>query len=654
MKKNWGFDVRDMDASVRPQDDFYHYAAGGWLARNPIPESEARWGSFMALRYDTDRKLRTILAELESMKRVVRGTPEQLIRDFYRSGLDMKRRNALGTKPLDEFRARIRALKTPKDLLDTVAALHRIGVGVLWGAGVDQDSKDSTKYILHIFQDGLSLPDRDYYLKDDAESKRVREAYEPYVVRMLGRMGRSRGQARMDADIIVRIETELAKASMSKEDRRDADLVYHKKSRRELAALASAIDWNRYFTKISAGEPKSVIVMQTEFLKRASAMLHEISLDDWKVYLEWHLVNEYAGYLSVSFVRESFSFYGTVLSGTKVMKPLWRRTLNAVNATLGEPLGRIYVKKHFSKDAKRKMHALVEDLFVAYAARLKNLDWMTPATKKKALKKLAAMNRKIGYPDKWKSSAGLSIRPDEFAGNALRAEEFEHKKEMRKLQKPIDRGEWFMYPQTVNAYFAPNLNDIVFPAAILQPPFFNLTADDAVNYAAIGSVIGHEITHGFDDQGSKYDEKGNLKSWWTLADRAKFDKKAQIIVAQYSQYRVADGVPVNGQLTLGENIADLGGIAIAFDAYQLRLQKTGRQDIGGLTPEQRFFLSLTLFERESARPEFAKMQVLTDPHSPAKFRINGPVSNVPAFYEAFKVKKGDALYREPTVRTTVW
>ncbi|HRH24037.1 MAG TPA: M13 family metallopeptidase [Candidatus Paceibacterota bacterium] len=654
MKKNWGFDVRDMDTMVRPQDDFYHYAAGGWLARNPIPESEARWGSFMALRYDTDRQLRTILSELETMKRVTKGSPEQLIRDFYRSGMDMKRRNALGAAPLAPFLKNIEGIKTHTELLTQIAALHRMGVGVLWGTAVDQDSKNSEKYLLHIYQDGLGMPERDYYLKNDPESKRVRDAYLPYVERVLRLMGTKPAKAAGAAATILRIETALAKAWMSKEDRREAEKVYHKKTVRELARLAPAIDWPRYFKNTGAGTLSSVIVMHPEFLAACSTLLTEVSLEDWKTYLSFHVTNDYAGYLSATFVRTSFSFYGTVLSGTKVMKPLWRRTMNAVNGSLGEPLGRIYVHKHFSKDAKYKMELLVADLFEAYEARLKNIDWMTPTTKKKALKKLRAMNRKIGYPDKWKSYAGLTIRPDDFAGNAIRSELFEHRREMKKLAKPIDRTEWFMFPQTVNAYFAPNLNDIVFPAAILQPPFFNLEADDAVNYAAIGSVIGHEITHGFDDQGSKYDEKGNLKSWWTLADRARFEKKASIIVKQYDAYTVADGVHVNGKLTLGENIADLGGIAIAYDAYQLRLKKTGRAVLGGFTPEQRFFLGLTLFERESARPEYQKMQVLTDPHSPAKYRINGPVGNVPAFYEAFTVAKGDALYRDPSVRTTVW
>ena len=658
-KSGWGFDANDLDMSVRPQDDFYHHAAGGWLMNNPIPKTESRWGSFMELRYNTDRQLRAILADLEtpemsSRGKIKKGSSEQLIRDFYRSGMDMKRRNALGAKPLLPFFRQVQGLKSTKDLLALVADLHKIGVGVLWGTAVDQDSKKSTKYALHIYQDGLGMPDRDYYLKNDAESKRVRDAYLPFLEKMFKLIGDTPKVARANAATVLALETKLAEASMKKEDARDAEKVYNRKTISQLSKIAPTVDWARYFKKTGAGAPAAVIVMQPEFLSAVSKLLTEVPLEDWKTYLRFHITSDHAGYLSDTFIKTSFSFYGTVLGGAKVIKPLWRRVLNVVNGHLGEPLGKIYVDKHFPAEAKAKMNVLVDDLFEAYEARLKALPWMTPATKKKALKKLASMNRKIGYPDKWKSYAGLTITPNDYVGNATRSALHGHAREMKKLKKPIDRGEWFMFPQTVNAYFAPNLNDIVFPAAILQPPFFNVDADDALNYGSIGTVIGHEITHGFDDQGSKYDHNGNLKSWWTDEDRKSFEKRAEIIKKQYDAYTVADGVHVNGQLTLGENIADLGGFAIAYDAYQLRLKKTGRKDLDGYTPEQRFFLGTALFERENSRPEFQKTQVLTDPHSPSEFRINGPASNMEPFYDAFGVKKGDGLYREPEVRTTVW
>lgn len=659
-KKDWGFNVKDLDTEVRPQDDFYHYAAGGWLKANPIPKTESRWGSFMKLRFDTDKQLHAILSDLETpdtkarIKKIEKGSTVQLLRDFYRSGMDMKRRNALGAKPLAPLLASVNAVKNHKALLTLVAKLHTLGVGVLWGAAVDQDSKNSSAYALHLYQSGLGMPDRDYYLNDDAESKRVRDAYLPFVQKMFRLIGDTPQDAQKHAATVIALETKLAEASMKKEDARDAEKVYNKYTIATLRKSAPAVDWVDYFKRIGAGAPTSLIVMQPAFLTAVSKLLQEEPLESWKTYLRFHVITDHAGYLSDPFIKASFSFYGTILGGVRHMKPLWRRTLATVNAYLGEALGKVYVERHFSKEAKKKMDELVDDLFEAYEARLKTLSWMSTATKKKALRKLASMNRKIGYPKKWKSYKGLTIQPNEYLENAMRASAFLHKREMKKLKKPIDRDEWFMYPQTVNAYFAPNLNDIVFPAAILQPPFFSIHADDALNYGSIGTVIGHEITHGFDDQGSKYDHQGNLKSWWTPEDRKNFEKRAKIIKEQYDAYTVADGVHVNGQLTLGENIADLGGFAIAYDAYQLRLKKTGRTDIDGYTPEQRFFLGTALFERENSRPEFQKTQVLTDPHSPSEFRINGPASNMDPFYEAFGVKKGDGLYRDPKVRTTVW
>ncbi len=652
--RNWGFNSKDLDPKTRPQDDFYQHASGGWLERNPIPKEEARWGSFMILRYDTEKKLKAILEGLLKKRSLPKGSPEQMIRDFYRSGMDQKHRNAIGLAPLASLLAEVKFMQTKEDLLRTMAKLHRVGVGVLFGAGIDQDSKDSERYIIHLFQDGLGMPDRDYYLKDDTESKRVREKYVPHVTSMFQLAGLAPKPAAKAAATVMRIETELAKVSMTKVDRRDADKVYHKKTLGALQKLAPQIVWKEYLERLDAKNTKAVIAMQPQFLKAVGKMLVTVPIEDWRTYFTWHVLNDFAGALSEPFVKQNFAFYGTVLSGMKVMKPLWRQVLGCVNGNLGELLGRIYVKKHFSPVAKRKMNILVDDLFTAYKARLKNLDWMSPATKKKALIKLRALNRKIGYPDKWKSYKGLSVLPNEYVGNLLRVSEFVHKREMRKLTKPIDRTEWFMFPQTVNAYFAPNLNDIAFPAAILQPPFFDPKADDAVNYGSIGSVIGHEITHGFDDQGSKYDEKGNLKSWWTKKDRARFEKKSKLLVDQFNRYSVADGVKVNGKLTLGENIADLGGIAISFDAYKLRLKKTGWKVIGGYTPEQRFFLGVTLFDRENARPAFQKTAALTDPHSPAKFRINGPLSNIDDFYTAFDVEKGDGLFRASKDRARIW
>lgn len=651
---HWGFDVNDLEPKIRPQDDFFHYVNKRWMDSNPIPENESRWGSFITLRHDSEKKLRAILAELESKRNLPVGSPERLIRNFYRSGMDMKKRNELGIRPLDELRRSVSRIDSTARLLAAVAELHRIGVGVMWGMGIDQDAKNSARYLLHLYPDGIGMPDRDYYLKNDAESVRVRDAYKVHMEKLFVLMGRTLVEAKASTETMLRIETLLARKMMKKEDARDAEKTYHKVTLKKLVADSKNIDWERYLKLSSAKEVKEVIVTQPEFITALDSLLASVSLEDWKTYLEWHIVNDFSGALSDKFIKHSFVFYGTVLSGAKIMKPLWRRVLGVVNGHVGELLGRIYVKKHFTIEAKRRMNILVDDLFTAYEARLKSLDWMTPATKKKALVKLRALNRKIGYPDKWKSYAGLDISPSDYVGNILATNEFEHKRAMKKLRGPIDRGEWFMYPQTVNAYFSPNLNDIAFPAAILQPPFFSLDADDAVNYGCIGAVIGHEITHGFDDQGSKMDHKGNLVSWWTTADRKRFEAKAKKVEKQFNQYEVAGGLKVNGKLTLGENIADLGGLSIALDAYKLALKRTGRHDIDGLTPEQRFFTAFAVFERENVRPEFEKMQVLTDPHSPGIFRINGPVSNCNDFYETFGLSKSDKLYRAPKDREMVW
>jgi putative endopeptidase len=652
MKTNWGFDTKHLDKKTAPQNDFYQYANGGWIATNTIPKTESRWGAFTMLRYKTEQQLHDIVTEVAKKTRATPGSPEQMIRDLYLSGMDMKTRARLGAQPLAPWLKKIHAIEDRKDLLTVIAELHRIGVGPLFGAYIDQDAKKSTRYLLHFYQDGLGLPDRDYYLKDDAESVRIRTAYVPHVEAMFRLL--KRADAKSAAKTVVAIETKLAKISMNKVDRRDIDKTYNKKTVSALQKLSPSIDWKQYLKDTEGAGVREVIVMQPQFFAGISALLKAVSIEDWKTYLEWHVVSDFASALSLPFIKQSFAFYGTVLSGTKHMKPLWRRVLGSVNGNLGELLGELYVRKHFTEASKRKVNVLVDDLFEAYAARIKNLDWMSPATKKKALGKLHMMTRKIGYPNKWRSYKGLLIKADDYAGNLVRASLHEHKRQMKKLSKPVDRNEWFMYPQTVNAYNAPNLNDIAFPAAILQAPFFDTTADDAVNYGSIGTVIGHEITHGFDDEGAKFDGKGNLKSWWTAADKKRFKKKSQVLVSQFNQYEVAHGVKVNGQLTLGENIADLGGASIAFDALQNRLKKTGRKDIEGFSPEQRFFLGFAVFERELSRPEIEKLIALTDPHSPGKFRINGPASNLPEFYEAFGVTEKHALYRKPNQRAKIW
>jgi putative endopeptidase len=452
----------------------------------------------------------------------------------------------------------------------------------------------------------------------------------------------------------MRIETFLAEHSMPKEEMRDPHKTYHKKSLQELSRMAAAVPWKRYFAALGARLPRNLVVSQPAFLAQAASAVKKFPLEDWKAYLEWHLANDAAGILSFPFVKENFYFYATTLTGVKHMKPLWRRALSAVNAGLGDALGKLYVKEHFPPEAKRKMDMMVSELFAAYAERIRKLDWMSAATKKKALQKLRAMNRKIGYPKRWRSYAGLRVRPDDYFGNVERSHEWEHRRNMRKIGKRVDREEWYMTPQTVNAYFAPTMNEIVFPAAILQAPFFSPEADDAVNYGATGMTIGHELTHSFDDSGSKFDKRGNIREWWTKADAKRFKAKARVVEKQYGRYEALPGIPVNGKLTLGETIADLGGVAIAYDAYQKHLAKNGRTVIEGFTPEQRFFLGYAQGERDHSRAEYLKTITAVDPHPPHDIRTNGTLTNLPEFYQAFNVRPGDRLYRSPSKRAKIW
>lgn len=647
----WGFDLKTLDTSIRPQDDFFMYANGGWIKKTKLPKDESRWGSFIILRHNTDTQLHTIVKELTG-KRTVQNASEKLVRDIYLSATNTELRNSLGVTPVFAWQTKIKNITNKDDLLKYIAEAHRSGISAIFNTFVDQDSKKSDRYILHLYQGGLGMPERDYYLKDNPEQLRVREAYKKHIDALLKLYGMDASKRKEQLEVVMRVETLLAKASMSKEDTRDVEKTYNKHGAHSLTKLCPAFMWQSYFTKLGVKNSSQYIVATELFFKQLSTLLERISLSDWKIYLEWHLLNDSASLLSEPFIKENFSFYGTVLTGTKHMKPLWRRALGVVNGTVGEALGELYVKRYFPESAKRKMNILVTDLFEVYEKRILRLDWMTKATKRKAVLKLKKMNRKIGYPEKFKTYKGLQISPRDYFGNMIRANEYAHVREMKKLQKVVQRKEWFMTPQTVNAYCSFNLNEIVFPAAILQAPFFDERADDSVNYAGIGAVIGHEMTHGFDDQGAKFDGNGNMKVWWTKTDSKHFEKKARVMQKQYDSFIAAPGVNVNGKLTLGENIADLGGLSIAYEAYQKRLTKTGRKDIEGFSPEERFFLGFAQAEREIARPEFTKMAALTDPHSPAPCRVNGPLSNFDPFYKTFKLKSSDALFRKN--RVTIW
>jgi putative endopeptidase len=643
-KDYWGFDTKAIDTEVRPQDDFYHYANGSWLRSATIPPEESRWGSFVTLRVETEHKLRALVEAAKNPQ----------IRNLYASALDMKRRNSLGVKPIEPLRREIAGISTQAGLQKTLMRLHRTGLAGIWGEMIEQDFKDTTRYALFLWQGGLNMPDRDYYLLDKPEQVRVRTAYVEHIKKIAKLGGATAKEAGHIADVVMKIETRFARCSMSKEDMRDPHKIYHKYTLQKLQKLSPGVEWVPFLAGLGVRNLKTVLVGQPEFFAEAAKMLKEIPLEEWRIFLDYDLLNSSAGLLSEPFIKEAFSFYSQTLAGTKKMRPLWRRALSATTGTLGELVGKLYVAAYFPPEAKRTMDGLVSDLFDVYEARIQALAWMSPATKKKAIKKLRTMIRKIAYPARWKSYAGIKIVKGDYFGNMLRASEFEHKRELKKLGRPIDPHEWFMTPQTVNAYFNPSMNEIVFPAAILQWPFFDPKADAALNYASIGYAIGHEMTHGFDDEGSKFDHKGNLKNWWSKKDRERFMARAKLVVAQANVHEVEPGVHLNGQLTLGENIADLGGLVIAWDAYQTHLKKAGRRDIQGLSPEERFFLAYAQQERELARPEMKKLAALTDPHAEASFRTNNPLSNFAPFMETYGVKKGDRLYRDPSKRAEIW
>lgn len=650
-----GFDLKNLNTKIRPQDDFFSYACGGWIKHNPIPQTKSRWGTFDVLREENLKKLHTIVKEMGAKKRVTEGSSSQLIRDMYRSGMDMKTRNRRGIDPIKPFLKRIDAIKNADNLTDLIIYLQKTGFSLLWSTYVGQDDKNSEQYITFMGQGGLTLPDRDFYLMNDARSKAIRKAFLKYVENMFVLAGGSRADAKKNAKTILSFETGLARISMNKVDARNIDKIYHKKTLAQLSKLAPIVPWRRFLREIGLSKAKAVVVMQPDFLKRVTPLLKKTSIEKWKIYLRWNVIDDAGSSLTSAFARERFGFYGKVLLGKQKMEPQWKYVLGAIEGTLGEALGKEYVKRHFPNEAKKKINELVDHLFNAYHKRISALDWMSATTKKKALAKLSRIERKLGYPVKWKSYRGLVIRPDTYFENLLRSARHEQKRIFSRLGKKIDRTEWHMTPQTVNAYYSPNMNEITFPAGILQPPFFDPYADAAYNYGSIGSVIGHEMTHGFDSDGAKFDGDGNYKNWWTKQDKALFERKSKVLVTQFNAYKAGD-LHVNGKYTLPENIADLGGITLAFDAYMKHLEDNPgeRKIMHGFTPERRFFVGVTLFDCEHGRPEFLRIQVLTDPHSPGKFRVNGPVSNIPAFYDAFKLKKGDKLYREPKNRAKIW
>jgi putative endopeptidase len=649
-----GIDTQYIDTSVRPQDDFFTYLNGKWLKSTEIPADKASWGTFMKLRDDAQENSRGIIEAAHKDKTKKAGTDVQKIGDLYASFMDEARLETLGTKPLAGELQRIRTLKDKKGLPNLIAHLSKIGVATPYGIRVGQDARASTKYATYIGQGGLGMPDRDYYLKlDDKRMLEARTKYEEHVAQILTLSGAK--NAAEQAKAIVAFETELAKVQWTKVENRDPVKRYNKMSVAELGALTPGYDWNAALAAAGVGNKLDyIIVAQPSYLSGFNRVLASTDLATLKSYFEWQLLREYSPYLSKAFVDANFAFYGTALTGVTENRPRWKIGVSTVEGALGEAVGRQYVAKHFPAERKARMEELVKNVTAAYAQSIDTLDWMTPATKKEAQAKLAKFVPKVGYPNKWRDYSKLAIRPDDLVGNVKRAAEFGYNRNITKLGQPIDREEWGMTPQTVNAYYSSSMNEIVFPASILQPPFFDMRADDAVNYGAIGAVIGHEIGHGFDDKGSQSDGDGNLRDWWTKEDRAAFQARADMLVKQYSGYSPIPGYNVNGELTLGENIGDNSGLAIAYKAYKISLKGQPAPVIDGLTGDQRFFMGFGQVWRSKMREAQQIVQVKTDPHSPGQFRANGTVMNHPAFYDAFNVKEGDKMYLAPKDRVTIW
>ena len=652
-----GIELQYVDASVRAQDDFYRHLNGKWLDTFEIPADKPAYDGFTKVYDETQEQLHELVDEAAKSSAAA-GTNQQKVGDMYNSYMDEARLEELGTKPLAQDLATIDGLKDKKDIAALMGDLGKwtsqAGTTLPFVSFVHQDNKDSTKYVVDFEQGGIGLPDPDYYLKDDdAKLKQIRTQYLAHVEKMLALAG-DKDAAKKAKDILA-LETELAKAQWTKVQLRDPIKAYNKIEIAKLDALAPGFDWKAYLDAAEiAGKVDYVIVGQPSYLSKFAKILGKTSLPTWKSYFRWHVLNDYARYLSKPFVEENFAFTGTALNGTPQDQPRWKKGINLVSGQLGEALGQAYVGKNFPPENKARVEALVNNLLAAFKADIDTLDWMGPETKQAAQAKLAKIAVKIGYPDTWRDYSKLSVTKDDLVGNVKRGSTFEYERNIAKLGQPIDRGEWGMTPQTINAEYNPEMNSIEFPAAILQPPFFNAKADDAVNYGAIGAVIGHEISHGFDDQGAQYDGDGNLRDWWTKNDHEKFAAKAKALVAEYNAFEAPPGYHVNGELTLGENIADNSGLAIAFKAYKIATAAKAGPVIDGFTGDQRVYLGWAQVWRGKYRENYAIQLIKTDPHSPLQFRGNGPLVNQPGFFAAFDIKEGDKMYHAPNQHVIMW
>ncbi|MGA9120465.1 MAG: M13 family metallopeptidase [Bacteroidota bacterium] len=646
----------DIDTTVRPGTDFFKYANGTWLKANPIPSSERRWGVGNLVQEEIYQQLTKLNTDAAADANAPGGSNARKIGDFYFAAMDSAHIDSLGTSPLKGEFDRINGISTLQDLLAVIARLHTYGVDALFSPYVDQDEKNSSVYAFHLWQGGIGLPNRDYYFNTDARTVRIRHDYADHIAKMFMLLGSDSSAARHQSAVVMNLETALAGASRKLEDLRDPYRNYNKLALPQLDRLTPSIPWQTVLPLMSVTGIDSVIVGQPEFYREVEKSLRTVSLDDWKSYLRWCLVNRFASSLSTPVADEHFHFYGTILSGVKEQRPRWKRVLDAEQRAMGFMLGQLYVQHYISPSMKQRYEKVVDNIFAAYAERIKNLDWMSETTKQKALAKLSAVAKKVCYPEKWRDYSALQIDRTSYCGNEMRASEWNYNYYIEKLGKPVDRSEWMMTPQTYNAYYNPSNNEIVLPAAqFLIPGLPDSLADDALIYGYAGaSTIGHEVTHGFDDEGRQFDARGNLRDWWTKEDEKRFNERAKLMIKQFDDYVVLDSLHINGRACLGENIADLGGVLIGYDAFKKTHEGQSDTLIAGLTPDQRFFLAYAYSWLGHTRDATLAMQVMSDVHSPAFLRVNGPLSDIPAFYKAFNIQQGDPMWRPDSLRVKIW
>lgn len=646
-----GIMQENMDLAVKPGDDFFNYVNGKWLEKTEIPADKSSYGGFAILRDEAQADVMAII-NASAEGDYAKGSDEQKVGGLYRSFMNMEKRNELGVSPIAPEFKHISDIQNYDDLAAYFARSSKYNLGTPFVVAQYVDFKEPSRYMIYSYQAGLGLPDREYYFKEDEANQKIRDAYVKHIARMFDLAGVGNGD--VNAKLVMSLESTLAAQHMKKEQTRDMVALYNKIMLPDLPELMPNFNWQRFMQEAQLEDLDGLVVTQVDYLRELDGIIQSTSLDDWKVFLQWGLINASASRLNQELDTANFEFYSKVLRGVEEQRPQWRRAVNTVNSNLGEIIGKVYVKKHFPPEAKERMLELVNNLLKAYEISIKELDWMTEETKVQALDKLSKFTPKIGYPDKWRDYSLLTVDENDLFGNMQRSSDSLYQQMLDKQSGPVQKHEWAMNPQTVNAYYNPPMNEIVFPAAILQPPFFNLEAEDAVNYGGIGAVIGHEIGHGFDDSGSTFDGDGVLRNWWTDVDKKEFKTRTAKLIAQYDEFEALEGLNVNGEFTLGENIGDLGGISIALKAYQLSLEGKEAEVMDGFTGEQRVFLGFGQVWANKYRDEALRTQIETDPHSPSPFRANGSVRNVPEFYRAFDVKETDALYLAPEDRVKIW